>query len=197
MDIRNKCTIHGIYHIIISHIYIYSIIFYIWVNVIFSHCFLMNLLHKKCIIAGLVKASEALSAFLHPFLDGVPGGFLGLALLLFFLDVEICRKTVGKTVGLLKGKSAGQNPIFDGEKWEKPGFTMDFPFNPVRNAELRISGCQELRHQDGNWTKVMGQLIRVLLEVLRQMTKPKQWIGLRENLHETIVFTMKYRGVPV
>ena len=43
----------------------------------------------------------------------------------------------------------------------------------------------------------MGQLIRVLLEVLRQMTKPKQWIGLRENLHETIVFTMKYSGVPV
>ena len=112
MDICNKCTIHGIYHHHIYISYIYSIIFYICVNVIFSHCFLLNLMHNKCIIAGLVKASEALSAFLHPFLDGVPGGFLGLALLLFFLDVEISRKTVGKTVGLFKGKSAGKKNDF-------------------------------------------------------------------------------------
>ena len=48
---------------------------------------LQHPVHRLVAAAGLVKASKSLAAFLHPFLDAVPGGFLGFALLLFFLEL--------------------------------------------------------------------------------------------------------------
>ena len=77
-----------------------------------------------------------------------------------------------------------KNMIFDGEKWEKPGFPMDFPFNPVRNAELRISGCQELRYQKLNESDERVDTSATSSTSPNDQTKTmNQWIGLYGKIY--------------
>ena len=60
-----------------------------------------------------------------------------------------------------------------------------------RSRGLR-RGCPRLRRPE---LGVLGVLVAVCQVVPLAVVQPEvQWIGLRENLQETMVFTVKYRG---